>query len=496
MTWLEMSIDSIRKAVDISKTAQPARLYLPALPADIEDEEAYAFFDNPYMQRYEKAVFDAEKMGHTLVIGRGGSGKSELLHTFLERTCGKAWIYMIDHGGGRLRDQALRACCGGYICEDDNDDIERLMIYMEDMLTARRKHNGEDGVRRDIVLLVLDGLGSIENSLEEFRERLNRILTFGRSAGIIVIASACEAPAGKVSRLFDTFLFLGDEDPYIVSQYLKSSPRDVPVIPYLPGRGVGLFDGIPLEFQAVRSGVHHGNSPPDSVSAIRFPHIPKPATLEALLGAAAGENGSGNGVIPAGYEKKSGKIYDLPIRTVNCVLVFGRAYSGRCTFLTNISITAARYGIACVNVQSYEAFISALRKPEERMIVTVESITRILDEFYDTTRSETEEEELSGFLSNPFGLRGKEGKERLIVGIIDNEAKMRFAGRRVFEEMCRHIYGISLGGKLDENRIFDYSYLPYSQMQKSQCRGYATVLKYDENHFFGDVIIPVETQCG
>ena len=95
-------------------------------------------------------------------------------------------------------------------------------------------------------------------------------------------------------------------------------------------------------------------------------------------------------------------------------------------------------------------------------------------------------------MSNPVVANKIDKNESLIIGIIDNEAKMRFAGRKVFEEMCRHIYGLSLGGKLDENRIFDYSYLPYSRMQKSQSRGYATVLKYDENLFFGDIIFPVE----
>ena len=47
------------------------------------------------------------------------------------------------------------------------------------------------------------------------------------------------------------------------------------------------------------------------------------------------------------------------------------------------------------------------------------------------------------------------------------------------------------GGHLDENRIFDFSYLPYSEQQKSQKAGYATILKYDEKTFSGDVILPV-----
>ncbi len=491
MNWLELSIDSVQKAVKIMNVPKPARLYLPVLPENIEDDKAYAVCDNPYMQRYEKLRFDAGKMGHTLIIGRSGSGKSELLHTILERSDGNCSVYIIDHGGGRLKDQSDRTYCGGYISEEDNEDIERLMIFIEEMITVARKHSEKTVVGTMSVLLVFDGFGSIENSSEEFRDRITRILNMGRSASVTVVAASCEVPSGKISRLFETFLFLGDEDPYTVSQYLKVSPRDVPVIQYRPGRGVGLIDGVPLEFQTVKGGVHLGNSPPGGIRAAKFPSVPKPATLEVMIKTAIAD-ADGARSLPAGYEVKSGKIYTLPMQTANCILIFGRTYSGRHTLLSNISVTAARYGIACVYVQSYEAFISALRKPERRIIVTVESITRILDDFYKETRSEKEEEELAGYLTNPFTANRREKDGKLIVGLIDNEAKMRFAGRRVFEEMCMHIYGISLGGKLDENRIFDYSYLPYSQMQKSQSRGYATILKYDENHFFGDVIIPVE----
>lgn len=492
MTWLEMSINSVKEAVKLMNIPKPARLYLPVLPYIIEDDEAFAVFDNPYMQTYEKVVFEAEKMGHTLIAGRSGSGKSEMIHTILEQIPEDVSVYIIDHGGGRLKDQSIKRCCGGYIPEEDTDDIDRLMIFIEELLTARRMNKDAENEPGSRVMLVLDGFDSIEKSSDDFRERIIRILTSGKTVNITVIASSCEVPAGKASRLFDTYLFLGDEDPYTISQYLKASPRDIPQVMYIPGRGIGVREGVPLEFQAVKTGEHLGKSPPQEVSAAKFPHVPKRATLDDLITSANNRLCGSCSTIPVGYEKRSGKIYGFPAKDLNCVLIYGRAYSGRHTLLFNISITAARYGIPCIYVQSYEALISALRATEEKLIVTVESITKILDDFYDKARSEDEEEELAGYLSNHFAANSKAEEEKLIVGIIDNEAKMRFAGRRVFEDMCRHIYGITLGGKLDENRVFDYSYLTYSQMQKSQSRGYATVVKFDENHFFGDVIFPVE----
>ena len=113
-------------------------------------------------------------MGHTLIVGRAGSGKSELLHTLAERFNEDTSIYIIDHGGGRLKDQSQKSCCGGYISEDESEDIERLMIFIEEELSARRRRSGCKTREKSPVILVTDGLESVEKASEEFREHLIR----------------------------------------------------------------------------------------------------------------------------------------------------------------------------------------------------------------------------------------------------------------------------------------------------------------------------------
>ena len=476
VTWLDTALHSITEAVNITKCKIPRRLYMPQLPCQIKDDSAFAVFDNPYLQSYEKAVFDK---GNTIIIGRGGSGKSGLVHTILERLREPASVYIIDFGGGMLRDFEKYQCCGGYISDDNVDDIMRLMLFLEELVAGRRRKAENDDNYR--IVLAVDGYTGIESASEDFRESLQRILTGGR-AYVTVIVTAHDILPEKLMRCFDTFLFLGNVDPYVVSQYLKAPPGDIPVIEDIPGRGVGALNGTPLEFQAVKDAEHPGKSPPLHIAG-KYPHVPKNPTLEELLGKADALP------VPIGYEKKSGKLYSIPFGMIRCVLIFGRGYSGKGTLLSNLSITAVKYGISCVNAQSYEGYISACKYSTGKTLVVV-NITKMMEDFYSKARSNAEEEELGAYLANPL-IRGAGEHMLLTVGTIDNDIRIH-AGRRVYEELTRHIYGLSLGGRLEENRIFDFSYIPYSQMQKSQKRGFATVLKFDENLFYGDILFPVE----
>ena len=312
-----------------------------------------------------------------------------------------------------------------------------------------------------------------------------------------VIASSIGNIASKDGKLFDTQLFLGNEDPYVIASALGVPARDIPVISDHPGRGTGIYDGAVLEFQAIRLRMPY--RPPPDIRAVKYPHVPDKPSLEDFLERALDEfpvqknemiDRSDIPNLPAGYIAKSGKIFTLPLGSVNCILIGGKPYCGRHTLLFNISIIASVYGISCVRADTYEALLSICKHSTNFKIVITKSISDILRGFCEVQRTVEEEDELISYLENPApGLRcGKGGQ--VIVALIENDAKNRFAGRRVFDSMMKRPFGISFGGCLDENRNFDFSYLPFNQIQKSQTRGYATVLKYDENCYSGDILMP------
>lgn len=489
-TWYRLCMDELKKLDGLRNVPKGARLWLPFLPDRIEDDEAFAVFDDPYRQKYEKALYEPERLGHLLIAGKSGTGKSELVLAIINRLSGKAAVYMIDHGGGKAAAVADEAWCGGYIDEEMREDTVRLTGFICELVMTRRKMKAAGPP----VILVLDDMPDIlERGAGEVRDHVLRILTLGRSVGVYVLATSVVARSERIYDLFDTRLYMGNDDPYTVSAFLGGAMRSVPIVQDSPGRGIGVMEGKLLEFQAVRSRIR-GKPPPSGLVAAKYPHVPDDPSLEEFMDRAVYElpcrEGAGDFHLPAGYDIKSGKLYMLPLGLVNCILVTGKAYSGRHTFLFDISVTAARYGIECIQADTYEALISQCRLPGKTKIIRVESMTALIKDFYSKERSADLEEELATFLENPLIGRRKPEAHPVIVGIIENDARTLFSGKRVFEAMIRHPYGISFGGCLDENRVLDFSYLPYSTMQMSQCRCCATVLKFDEKSFSGAVKIP------
>ena len=104
--------------------------------------------------------------------------------------------------------------------------------------------------------------------------------------------------------------------------------------------------------------------------------------------------------------------------------------------------------------------------------------------------------ELAALFENPPPDHSGKNNTLVLVGITDNEVRLRFSGRRITDSLLKRPYGISFGGRLDENRILDYSYLPFSQMQKTLKCHNATILKFDEKSYSGPVIFPGKNQCG
>lgn len=493
-TWYALTLKRVIETDAKRGVCKEARLWLPPLPEEICDEKAYAVFDNPYMQKYEHALYDPEECGHVLIAGRSGSGKSELVRTLICRMASPAAVYIVDYGGGILKCLAGVPCCGGYIGDDHPADTVRLTGFINRMLTKRRK--GTAKCHR--IILILDDMPHIMNGADpEAADDMMRILTLGKSYGIYVVATSVSIPSGRIYDLFDTRFYMGNDDPYAVASFLGRAMRDLPLIRDCPGRGIGVKGGMALEFQSVRAG--GAERPPGGISAGKYPHVPDAPSLEELMERSFAERhlfgdtadtDKGGETLPAGYDIKSGELYLLPLRSVNCVLVTGKPYSGKHTFLFNISIMAARAGIPCIRADTGEAVLAICRQCAGLCVVTVESFTSLLRDFYSVPHSSREEDELASYLENPVMPLAGGTSHPVIAGIMENEARMLFSGRKVFEAMLSHPYGINFGGCMDENRILDFSYLPFSITQMSQSRCFATVLKFDEKSYFGNVTIP------
>ena len=490
-TWFELFMGGIENACEKADKPKCRRMWLPPLPDVIEDERAFAFFDDPYEQRYEPAVWTPEAYGHLLIAGPSGSGKSELLRSILRRYVSGMELYIADCGGGKLKDFSYLNMCGGYVAEGDRENMRRLTDFVFERMTEARKRGGMAGSLP--VVFVIDNMEEIlKDEDHQAGDRIRAILSTGVSAGIYVIASMLKEPDQRTRVLFNSVLLMGEHEGYGVSALLNVPVRDIPKIRDVPGRGLGLLNGRVLEFQAVIGGAGMSCDDPGRCAA-QFPYVPEKPTIRDLLKRAQSEDAR----LPvAGYEYESGRLYTLPVDAVNCILVYERGEEVKNEFLENVTKIAAAYDIPCVTAQTYGGLLEAKKEAAELMIVTVPSVTRLLEGFYDDVRDSETEEELASLFENPPPGAKRKNNTPVLIGIIDNELKMRFSGRRITDSILKRPYGISFGGRLNENRILDYSYLPFSRMQKTLNNHIATILKFDENHFEGDVIIPWNDQCG
>ncbi len=495
-TWYDLTMEAVRDACSARKVQRCEPLWLPPLPEEIRDDEAFALFDDPYMQRYEKVVYDPEKTGHMLVIGRSGSGKSTLLMTVLQRITQECAVYIADPGGGRLRELSGQPFCGGYV-SDDAENTERMLMFVNDELNHRRKRSAGHSPPW---VLVLDDLDEIRKACDtEASEWISNILAFGAKEGVFVLASSRTMGTGLAAH-FDTILFLGENDPFNVSAALKVAARDVPKIRDDPGRGIGLLDGRVLEFQTVNGKCRMAKSSraeyPAGPEIQRYPYVPAEPSFDDLIKRAVIENPpdrSSSGVmmdIPVGFERKSGRIYLLPTGSVNCILVCGRPYTGKHTFLSQIPRICEMYGVGCIKASSYADLLTLADDTISRKIVIIESISKIMEQFYESDHDRQTETKLASFFENPAGHFEKLNNSPVLIGIMDNGSRTKFSGRKIMDSIMTRPYGINFGGHLDENRILDFTYLPFSIMQREQKCHNATILKFDENHYFGPVIFP------
>ena len=486
-SWYELTmsaIDLADKSMDIKK---PDPLWLPQLADSIEDDSAFAVFDNVYMQSYEKAVYDPEKMGHILIMGRSGAGKSTMLLSIISHMDDGTSFYAIDLGGGELGKLSGHPFCGGVACADDTADIIRMTGFVSDIVNDRKKMRGSCGMEPERLILLIDDIVAAKKAADdEFSEHIATILTFGKAVNVYVIATTLGTGAVKEEKLFDTFFFLGNEDIYSVASMLRVTSSAVPVALDIPGRGVGLWDKTALEFMTVRPKVQTDRAPPKK-RAVPFPHVPRRPCLDDLLERAKISHHEG---IPVGFEEKSGKLYRIMPGRICCFLIAGKPYSGRHTLLFNISLIAPSYGMNIVRADTYEAFICAARDSDEKTMIMTVSIEGLLGDFYEKAHSSEEEEEFASYLKNPPPGQRIKTRRPMVVGVIENEVPARWAGRKIYGSLAEHPFGIVMGGCLDEARIFDWKYLPYSLLQKPLKRCVGAAYYPEEKTGKIDVIIP------
>lgn len=231
-TDLERCVTTIGLAFEGSGLAEPKRPWLPALPAelllDAPELQAGAAgrpsghvllgrIDEPENQTQPELVLDLPKVGHVLVHGASGSGKTELLRTVaLTASLGDAaaghrvapYVYGIDQAGGGLAAIAGLPTVEAIVPGAQQPRVMRLIRLLRRTMDERAQALADAGCAdlEDLarmgralprVYVLIDNLPSLVEQLEtgggvapSHVEKLQTVLQTGRRVGIHVVATA------------------------------------------------------------------------------------------------------------------------------------------------------------------------------------------------------------------------------------------------------------------------------------------------------------------
>lgn len=222
--------------------------------------------DDPEKQSQYPLVLDLQSFHHMLLCGQAGCGKSTFLRTMLyslvtRYSCEELNYYILDLSSGALNAYRSLPHCGAYVTEENESDFERMLNLIKDVIEERKQLFAEADTftydayicnhKMPLILVILDGwtnIGLFQKG-QEYALFFNSYLRDAANYGIryIFTINHLNEIAVKVKQEIDYFIALRQKDKYDYNDIL--SVRNASVPPEMPGRGVCLIEGRPLEYQ-------------------------------------------------------------------------------------------------------------------------------------------------------------------------------------------------------------------------------------------------------
>lgn len=509
ITILEFLKQKISKAYEI-QGKEVRKLWLNPLKEMIlptqENDMSIGVYDLPEKQEQGIVHFDITQNGNTAIIGLAQSGKTVLIMRILYEIINcytplEVNLYILDFGGGRLKGFEKSKMCGGYIGLEESDRIEKLIYYIKDEILRRQK-GGDDPPN---ILIVIDNYrGMLDYCSEALENELLWMLKNGISNKVSFLISAGGIGntdlSARAFNFIDTAYPLSLKDKYSYSLCLNVSNHILPTIESTPGRGIIKLFKRALEFQSFtpvqsqdeedweriitndilkRNELFTSSSPP-------YPFIPvKPRLTEFIKTSPSSLDGF---ELPIGYIEKTGRIYSLRLHDFSVLLIIGKKRSGRKNTLHVIEFMAKRANISIYQISQLKDFHTLIKNNKEG-IVLIQDLEGIINDFYQKNYDPLIEHDLCEYLKNAND--EPEQAKLKTCGVINNRTSTSLIGRRLFLHYIEHPLGIAMGGSLDEQNLFDFSFMGYGNMRKSVPKGHGCVAAYDDDSFCGAIVVPL-----
>lgn len=447
-------------------------------------------YDDPYHQRQGYTEIDLFKEGNIAILGEAKSGKSTLLQTILLQFCQfkneELNFYIIDFSLAMLKPFKNTPACGGYINEDNIEDLKRLFILLNEEISERKKllqggnytqYINNKNNRMPLLVVVIDGLSTMREYMTEddefiFYNLLKQSLTYG----IYFYVSANEISAHDMTqRIFEKInrtVSLLLKDKYAYKEALRITGNDFEMPESICGRGLikegdevvemQIFEPVMAsnDYERIEvlmefvNGVNERTV--NKFGVKKVPQIPDKPTIKQLLNdfICRFSNMSNSVVceIPLGYEIESGKVLSIELFK-GTVLITGKPGSGKHDFLKGLLKMA------------------------------------------DYMKGETE------FKGSFVCEKNDENEEVDVVSVTCNKTKMKFviadniSDFEIIDEITNsskeQLCVINLGGEVDRCQYGDFSYMSYSKQNKTLNKGHGHISKNEHISFYGEIITPL-----
>ncbi len=261
--WLE----PLRDAYPLGELPSPSASGRSELTATM------GVLDDPARQDQRVAGIDLGRVGHLVVYGMPGSGKTTALRTMVASLASRLsardlHVYALDFGNRGLRPLEALPHCGGVVNGEEGERVARLFAMLDAFVEDRRQLLGAAGsgsleeyrARPDAevlpyVLVLLDGYGAFRATFDqldqgELVDRFAQLVSDGRGVGIhfVITADRRGAVSQSLSGLISERLVLRLADPDEYSWLgLAKEAKDAVLS---PGRGF-LNDGTEMQVAVV-----------------------------------------------------------------------------------------------------------------------------------------------------------------------------------------------------------------------------------------------------
>ncbi len=409
-----------------------------------------------------------------------------------------------------------------------------------------------NGVVLPAILIFVDNYAALKEKTEEkFEDALIRLSKEGVNHGIYLVMSGTGFGMNDITqRVGDnvgTVLCLNLPDKYAYADLLHTNQFDV-----LPenerGRGLAMIDDRILEYQTAlalpaendyerlekikgccreMAENYHGKR------ARKIPEIPgKPvwSLFEQLeefeIQAASPE------CLPIGYDADNASVYSIPLRSTYCYTIWGGSRTGKSNLLKVCVQSALKKGANICIIDDPKKTLRAFEHESAITYVTDEDslfeyLTALLPEFkrrnkmkQELIAKEMEEDEIFDVMSKevpyfifiselswfvPFVYNAEKDMKGFLeniiakgflhniyfIGDISLDKREMVSGYALYESFIGHKQGIHLGGKVADNPVLNFEYIPFLEQTKSEKAGIGQIPAVTDEQETQKVVIPL-----